>query len=522
VRAVFAGPDALAVDRRLRPQGALQAVGIHDPQHRGDLVTLSQRGPQAVRVGAGAAFCRSPRKGLPRGRPYNSPMEARIKHSVRGRREPCGGLPRGSAGAAGAWPSHPAALRQPLPELALGRLLLARLLLTAVQAAVVVLAASASALQLPLGPLAAVVALQAALTLSFWGRQRDGGAVGAGEVFAHLSADAALIGTLVYLSGGYANPFISLLLVPLVLCATLLPAALAWAMAGLVAGLYTLLMSHYLPLRLDMTEGQAVNLHLSGMWLNFLLTVALVAFFLTRLTSALRARDRALGEAREVELRDEHLFALGMQAAASAHDLSTPLSTLSLTLDDLRREYAGDEELAPSLDTMGAQVERMQAVLGRLRASAEMGSGATASPQPADAWVRELVEHWRLMRPRARIGIRPGAAGRMPLIRDEPLLASCLTTLLNNAADASREAIEVELAGDGGTLEIRVLDRGPGLAGETEGFSPKPDGWGIGLQLAHATLARLGGALALEPRPGGGTRAVMRLPLDGVSVRSRP
>ncbi len=412
-----------------------------------------------------------------------------------------------------------------LPDVALRRLLFARVLLTAALALTMLLAATLSTLVLPLPSLAAVVGLQALLVAAFWRRQGDGGRVRSGEVFAHLSTDAALIASLVYLTGGYANPFISLLLVPLVLCATLLPAVLAWGMAAEVGGLYTLLMFHYLPLRLDMTERQAVNLHLGGMWLNFLLTAGLVAFFLTRLAAALRVRDQSLAEARESALRDGHLFALGMQAAASAHDLSTPLSTLSLTLDELRREYAGDEELVPQLETMAAQAGRMQTVLARLRTSAEVGAGSELPRQPAGVWVREFVEHWRLMRPRAQVTVWPGDLAGMPLIPDEPLLASCLATLLNNAADASPGAVEVEMDADGQVLEISVLDRGPGLSpdfgNQAVGRSDKPEGWGIGLQLAQAAMTRLGGSLALGPREGGGTRAVLRLPPGVTAERAQ-
>lgn len=404
----------------------------------------------------------------------------------------------------------------PLPGGALRRLLTARLLLVAGEGMAVVLTAALAPIRLPLVPMFALLALHGVLVSIFRLGARDRSAghdTGHGEVFLHLLADAAIIAALVYFSGGYANPFISLMLLPLVLGAALLPAAYAWAITLAVAGLYTLLMAWYRPLEVDMTDSEAGNLHLLGMWLSFLFTAALVAAFVARLTADLRERDRALAEARETALRDEQIFALGMQAAAAAHDLATPLSTLCLALEEMRSEYANDEDLAPALAAMTSQAVRMKAVLDRLR---EFAGATRASPtaRPVDQWVADLVDHWQLMRPQARVVLHRFGPAPAPCVRDEPLLASSLTTLLNNAADVSPQAIEVEADWSGGRLEIRVLDRGPG----PEAGVSKAGGWGVGLQLAQAALERLDGSLDLAPRPGGGTRASIRLALSSLGV----
>lgn len=395
-----------------------------------------------------------------------------------------------------------------LPRPALRRLLAARVLLVTGEAVALAVVAILAPIRLPMAAMLALLGLHALLVLL------QALAVAAGDasrrgVFLHLLGDAALIAALVYFSGGYANPFISLLLLPLVLTAALLPAGFAWVMTGAVALLYTLLMTHYHPLRLDMTDREAGDLHLTGMWLSFLFTAVLVAAFVARLQADLRARDRALAEARETALRDEQLFALGMQAAAAAHDMATPLSTLGLELETLRSEYANDDDLAPTLAAMTGQIARMRAVLDRLRAFAARTRNAPAPLRPVDAWVAELVEHWQLMRPQARVSI--GVSGRppAPAITDDPLLASCLITLLNNAADGSPEAVALELAWSSDGIEFRVLDRGPGL----EAQPPKAEGWGVGLQLAAAALDRLGGGLDLSPRPDGGTQARVHLPI---------
>jgi two-component system sensor histidine kinase RegB len=396
----------------------------------------------------------------------------------------------------------------------LARLVMARWVLLVIEILAVLVLARGFAVTLPLEPMVTVLALHGALNLlAVWrGRASDGGEPL--EVMAELATDAAAIAALVYFSGGYANPFISLLLVPLILCSVTLPALMAWLMTVWVAVLYSLLAGFYQPLALPVTNQTAINLHLAGMWLNFLLTAGLVAAFVTRLATVLRQREADLARAREQALRDEQIFALGMQAAAAAHDLATPLSSLRLSLKELERDYAGDEELAPGLGLMVGQAERMKNVLDRLAAAAGAARAAGTLSRPLDEWLSEIFDHWRLMRPQTNAHLTLAGSLPAPVVREDPSLVSVLSTLLNNAADVSPSDMELQVGWDTSTLNLKVLDRGPGLGGEAD----KEDGWGVGLMLADAALERLGGQINLAPREAGGLEAHIRLPLSGLET----
>ena len=332
------------------------------------------------------------------------------------------------------------------------------------------------------------------------------------EIQIELATDAALLAALIYFTGGYANPFISLLLVPLLLAATLLPPRATWIMAIWTVILYSLLAFWYQPLILTVSTANAIDLHLTGMWLNFIFTVLFVTLALVRLSAALRQRDQTLAEARERALRDEQIFLLGMQAASAAHDLATPLAALKLGLDELGYEYDGDEELTPPLNRLKRQAERMQHTLARLAVAAGAGRAGEAAPaETFEAWLRQTFEHWQLMRPQvqARLGaLRDTALAERALVAPAAWV-SILTTVLNNAADVSPDEVilEAEACADG--WEIRVLDRGPGF----ERAGPKLGGWGVGLRLAQASLERLGGRLEMAPRhPDGGSCVSLYLP----------
>ncbi len=401
----------------------------------------------------------------------------------------------------------------------LRRLFWLRWLGVAGQVLAILLVHAGLGMPLPLAPMLAIAGLLALMNLAVALRLGQPWPASEAEAFAHLGVDAAALAAQLYFSGGYTNPFVSLLLLPVILAATALPAAAAWLMALLTASAYTLLVFFHLPLPAP-AGLDAFDLHLWGMWFNFAVSAALVVGFVTRLAASLRARERQLAEAREKALRDEGLFALGMLAAGAAHELSTPLGTVALVTRELEADYGDDPELAESLALLGAQTERCKALLTRMTAAAGVSRGGETLP--LDEWLEKTVEDWRLMRPEVAAASRWEGARPAPAVRPDPVLAQALVSLYNNAADASPGAVAIEGAWDAQHLTVRVLDSGPGLPAELARapgagfFSTKGEGRGLGLALVQAAVERLGGRLALAAREGGGSAASLSVPLAGL------
>lgn len=378
-------------------------------------------------------------------------------------------------------------------------------------------------LPLPLPPLLSVISLLALVNLFSWWRLRQPWPVADGEFFAQLLVDVLAITVLLYYAGGSTNPLVSFYLLPMVIAASTLPAAYTWAMAGLTASCYTLLMFNYHPLMPKSGDySTAIYLHLTGMWLTFVLSAFLIAFFVVRMSNAIRERDRMLAEAREETLRNERIVALGTLASGAAHELGTPLSTMAVVTRELQHDHATDPELAEDLKLLREQVDHCKRILSGLLASAgqarldDMGGEAGVA---LDAYFDELLEKWRLMRPGVDVvtdwrGLRPA-----PTIVPEPTLSQALLNLINNAADASPECVEIEAGWDESEIRLDIRDRGPGLSPEAAlrvgqpFFTTKGHGFGIGLFLANATIERLGGKVALLNREGGGAVTEVRLPL---------
>jgi two-component system sensor histidine kinase RegB len=395
----------------------------------------------------------------------------------------------------------------------LGRLLAVRMSLIAGWAAGIVWLHWGLGVRMPLFPMASVLLLMALFSLSTTWRLRLDVPATQMEFLAHLLADLTAFAVLVFFSGGATNPFVSLMLVPIIIAAISLRPRWVWLLAAVAGGYYALLLFYYQPLAIA-DPVAAYGMHLGGMWFNFLISAALIAFFVTRMHAALRARDQELSALREKQLRDERIVALGTQAALAAHELATPLATIQTTAHELATEFANDPDIGADCALLEKQAQACKRILTQLAARAQDTPPAAL---PLDAWLAAVIERWQILRPDAQIAFELAADGRDFTAPDG--FEQAIQNVLNNAADVSPDAVEFRAETQADALVIDIADRGPGFTPTQKAqagrmlFSGKPGrGWGMGLALTHATLERSGGSLTLTARDGGGTRVRIRLP----------
>lgn len=397
------------------------------------------------------------------------------------------------------------------------------------QLAVLGLATSVFAIALPVSELLGGIGLLLVLWLATFGRLRRRWPVTELEIVLHLSLDVGVLTWLLYLSGGSANPFVSAYLVPIALAAVALRPRYGVVIALLCSSAYTVLLKFYLPLSLaHRGPASGFELHVLGMWVNFILSASLIAGLLWVLAEGIRRRDRLINQARENVLHNEHVVALGVLAAGAAHELSTPLSTVALLAEEISLELTDKPHAQADLALMKQQIQQCKASLSTLLASAGHGRAESASLIGADAFLEKTLQRWRLLRPEVGLSVALTDEESTSLLADEGL-AQALINLLNNAADASlangRPGVNLRAQASGGQLVIEIEDEGVGidetnraLAGRAV-FSTKPGGSGLGLLISNTTLARWGGSLSLHNRPGGGTLSRIVLPLPRPSPK---
>ncbi|HNO14474.1 MAG TPA: hypothetical protein PKI24_21675 [Nitrospira sp.] len=275
--------------------------------------------------------------------------------------------------------------------------------------------------------------------------------ISASELFIQLCVDLAALAILLYLSGGAANPLISFLLVPVAVAALSLPGTLTAAVALLAIALYSLLMWQFLPLRLADAE-RAARLHLAGMWLTFVVSATMIAWFVARMTASIRDRDSRLAVAREQALRDERVVALGALAAGAAYELGTPLATMAVVIGELEREPVFDADTRQDLALVREQIALCKNIISCMVARAGTLRPEQVQVQDARVWLEGVRARWHTLRPRAtsRLTLEPGPG--VPQIATEATLEQALATVLNNAADACDAEIDIELGWDENSL----------------------------------------------------------------------
>jgi signal transduction histidine kinase len=219
------------------------------------------------------------------------------------------------------------------------------------------------------------------------------------------------------------------------------------------------------------------------------------------------------------ELADaERVADLGALAGGLAHEIKNPLLGLKLGIHLLRRESAQGDRL----DRIADDVRRIDdLVTGLLRFTHDEMREDAAEALDLVAVVRDCVRE-----------LRPIAEDReTEVVEDYPLAPACVqggrtqlrmvvSNLVRNAIDAAGESgvVQVAVEESPSSVSICVSDDGPGIPSHLRerifdlAFSTKPGGSGIGLALARREAERMGGSIAVDEVPSGGTRFVVRLP----------
>ncbi|HEY3599029.1 MAG TPA: sensor histidine kinase, partial [Paraburkholderia sp.] len=221
------------------------------------------------------------------------------------------------------------------------------------------------------------------------------------ELFGQIWVDLGALSALLFLSGGTTNPFVSLYLPSLAIAAAVLPWHLMAWLAAFAVACYAVLGFESVPLNLD-NPANLFDYYRAGMWVNFTVSVGLIAWFVARMSRALRQRDAALGDAQQRLLRDERAVALGVQAATVAHEIGTPLSTIAMLTEELRDAARTDQGLKPyaaDIDLLERQMTLCTSALARLRSRAS----APSSRQTVGEWLDSFVQQWRLRHPHVEL-----------------------------------------------------------------------------------------------------------------------
>ena len=325
-----------------------------------------------------------------------------------------------------------------------------------------------------------------------------------------LAYDLLQLTALLYLTGGLQNPFALLFLAPIMISAVSLSVQRTLALVGLMVVAATFLAFFHFPL--PWRSGETLEfplLYLAGIWLALACGAIFIAAYAFRVAEEARRLSDALTATELVLTREQHLTQLDGLAAAAAHELGTPLATITLVVKELKKTAGDQGALAEDIALLEQEAQRCRTILAKL---ASMGAEDAADWQSMSMrhLLEEVVEPYRHFG--VEVSIDVGGEGREPHCVRNPGIIYGLGNLIENAVDFAASKVRIEARWTLGAVRIEVADDGPGFSQEVLAKLGEPyvttrsierrarneeGGLGLGLFIAKTLLERSGAVVSM-------------------------
>lgn len=349
-----------------------------------------------------------------------------------------------------------------------------------------------------------------------------------------LAWDVVELALLLYLTGGIENPFMFLIVAPVTVSAATLPARNT-VLLGILAVVATIvLVEWHLPLPWSSDEFFSLpRLYKVGMVASVVAGMIFLALYAARLSKEARLMSAALSATEHVLAREQKLHALDGLAAAAAHELGTPLATISLVTKELERESDRLPQIRDDISLLRSQAERCREILRKLthRPSEQ---DPHHSSLPVTQLIQEAAEPYRALSAAIEINARAmdgtgGGSLREPIGERKPGVIYGLGNLIENAVDFARQRVEISARWSEREVIVTISDDGPGFSADIMDTLGDPyvttrssreraaddldeaSGLGLGFFIAKTLLERSGAKLSLENKAPPERGAVVRI-----------
>lgn len=333
-----------------------------------------------------------------------------------------------------------------------------------------------------------------------------------------LALNILELAALLFLTGGLQNPFSFLFLAPVLISATALPPRLTLALGVLAAACATVLAFYHMPLPWKGEEPVVLPLtYMFGVWLSILVAIGVTSLYAFQVTEQARKLSDALNATELVLAREQLLTQLDGLAAAAAHELGTPLATITLIAGEMEKTVPAGTPLAAEVTVLREQAKRCRDILGKLTQLSS--AGQPFDSMPLSSLIEEVVAPHRDFGIAIHMTVAPSDASGEPIGTRNPAILYGLGNILENAVDFGRDRVDVTARADADTVEIVIADDGSGIPPEvlsrlgTPYLSRRQGGRGLGLGvfIAKTLLERSGAQVSFTNRKFPDHGAVVRV-----------
>jgi two-component system sensor histidine kinase RegB len=427
-------------------------------------------------------------------------------------------------------------LRHPHRSVRLDTLVRLRWLAVIGQTAAVLVVNEGLDFELPIWACLAVITVSAWLNVALRLRFRSNQRLEPDRAAWLLAFDIAELAVLLFLTGGLQNPFSFLFLGPVLISATALPPRMTLMLGGFAIACATALVFVHYPLPWSSEDPlELPPIYMMGVWFSILLTMGYVSVYAWQVTEESRQLADALAATELVLTREQHLSQLDGLAAAAAHELGTPLSTISLVAKELELAVDPSSPHADDVRLLREQAQRCREIMAKL--TALPAPGEPFEQMKLSALIEEVVAPHRNFGIAIDVTLPLDRAGE-PVGARNPAILYGLGNLLENAVDFARERVQVTAAWTAETIAVTISDDGPGFPPEIIDRIGEPyvtsrrrrrmraageeTGLGLGFFIAKTLLERSGASLALENRAFPQRGAVVRVRWGRAEFERRP
>ncbi len=282
------------------------------------------------------------------------------------------------------------------------------------------------------------------------------------SAFIFLVIDILQLGILLYLTGGIMNPFIIFILIPSVFSSSNLSFRTNCLFVFLTAIIIIILTFYSTDLPFPLSSHFHVSpYYLYSIPIALIIALVFLNYFAMTFGTESRLRKEALSKMEEVMANEHELLSLGGQAAAAAHSLGTPLSTITIISNELSKQFKGQKDLEKDIELLSSQVERCNEILKKLTLNPVEEDDFIDKDITIKEYINEIILSFKEISKKNFIFNFDQDSNKKKITKSIEIIYG-LRNFIGNANKFSKKNIYINLKSNSEFTEITIEDDGPG------------------------------------------------------------